>query len=112
MSETIPIACTLGAGDMKQRLAWIADLNARRLKRHERNDLTLRLIYDPKARRDVARLAAQERACCAFLAFELAESAEGVVLTVTAPEAAREAADTLFDGFTAGNVPASACGCC
>jgi hypothetical protein len=111
MSETVPIACTLGAGDFQQRLAWIADLNQRRLKRHARTDLTLTLVYDRAARRDVARLAAQERECCAFLTFELADSAEGAVLTITAPEDAREAVDTLFAGFTSGKAP-TACGCC
>lgn len=111
MSEAIPIACTLGAGDLQQRQAWIADLNRRQLKRHTRNDLTLTLVYRRKARRDVARLAAQERACCAFLTFEVADSPEGTVLTVTAPEAARLAAETLFAGFTAGQAP-GACGCC
>lgn len=112
MSEAPPIACTLGAGDFQARLAWIADLNQRRLKRHARHDLTLTLVYDKAARREVVRLAAQERACCAFLTFDVADSREGTVLTVTAPEAAREAADTLFEGFTSDKPATNACGCC
>lgn len=112
MSESLPIACTLGAGDLKARLAWIADLNRGHLKRHARNDLALTLVYDRSARDDVARLAAQEGECCAFLAFDVADGPEGTVLTVTAPEDAREAADTLFEGFMAGKPAASACGCC
>lgn len=112
MSESIPIACTLGAGDLKARLAWIADLNRRRLKRHARNGLTLTLVYDRDARDDVARLAAQEGECCAFLAFDIADGPEVTELTVTAPEEAREAADTLFEGFMAGKPAAGGCGCC
>jgi hypothetical protein len=112
LSEPVPIACTLSAGDVRQRLAWIADLNQRRLLRHRRDDLTLSLVYDREAGPDVDRFVAQERECCPFLAFRVEDGADGIVMTVTAPEAAREAAATLFDGFTGGQPAARACGCC
>ena len=112
MSESVPIACTLSAGDVRQRLAWIADLNQRRLLRHRRDDLTLSLVYDREAGPDVDRFVAQERECCPFLAFRVEDSADVIVMTVTAPEAARDAADMLFDGFTGGQTAAGACGCC
>ncbi len=112
MSQPVPIACTLSAGDVHQRLAWIADLNQRRLVRHRRDDLTLSLVYDREARPDVDRLVAQESECCPFLAFRVEDGVDGIVMTVTAPEEAREAADTLFDGFTGGQPAARACGCC
>lgn len=112
MSKPAPIACNLSSGDFRQRLAWITDLNRRQLVRHERADLTLSLVYGKAARADVDRLVAQERECCPFLSFDVADGAEGVVMTVTAPEEAREAAGLLFDGFTSGRPASPACGCC
>jgi len=48
---------------------------------------------------DVRKMVEQERLCCAFLAFELDEQPDGVCVTITAPEAARDAADSLFGQF-------------
>ena len=114
MPSEAPIACTLGAGVDAERVRWIAALNERSLRRHEQSGLTLRLIYDAAARSDVERLVAQEQACCAFLSFEVAEAAEGLVVSISAPERAREAAEAIFGEFTASkpNERASACGCC
>jgi hypothetical protein len=114
MTSEAPIACSLGAGDYAERIRWIAALNGRSLRRHEQSDLTLRLVYDAAARSDVARLVAQEQACCAFLDFDVAEAPEGLVLSITAPERAREAAEAIFGEFTGANPQgrASACGCC
>ncbi len=47
MNAETPIACTLGAGDYRARMDWIAGLNVKGLRRHESEDLTLRLYYDP-----------------------------------------------------------------
>ncbi len=107
------IACTLGAGDFKARVAWIADLNATALREHQRDDLVLSLVYAPEARDQVRQLVAQEQACCAFLAFELREDADASRLTITAPEAAREAAEMVLEPFISGKPVASAgWGCC
>jgi hypothetical protein len=43
-----PIACTLTAGDLRDRLAWIATLNRDALRGYDRGDLTLRLRYAPR----------------------------------------------------------------
>lgn len=103
MSQTHepPIICTLGAGDFKARLAWIAELNATSLLSHRRNDLSLELTYAPQARDEVRQMVAQERACCAFLILELCEADHAVYLSITAPERAREAAETTFAPFQA-----------
>lgn len=108
-----PIACTLDTDSFKNRLAWIAALNARALARSRRNDLTLTLEYQRDAIDDVRELARGEQACCAFLDFRLDEHADKLVLTVTAPETARDAADMLFQQFEARSMPleTSACGC-
>ena len=41
----------------------------------------------------------KEQSCCAFLAFDLKENTAGVLLTITAPGSAADAADALFDHF-------------
>jgi hypothetical protein len=113
MDTAPPIACTLDAGSFKTRLAWIADLNAKALTQSRRGDLALTLEYRREALEDVRELVRGEQACCAFLDFSLDERADHLVLTITAPEAARDAADMLFEQFEARGSPveASACGC-
>jgi hypothetical protein len=108
MTLEAPIACSLAARDYVERLRWIAALNSRSLRRCEQTGLTLRLVYDMAARADVERLAAQERACCAFLDFEVTEGPQGLVLAITAPERARAAAEAMFGAFTAAQAPAQA----
>lgn len=49
-SEAAPVACTLGAGDFKTRLAAIANLNSRALRGQRRDDLRLELTYAADAR--------------------------------------------------------------
>lgn len=41
----------------------------------------------------------KESDCCAFLRFDLSVANDAVHLLITAPEAARDAADMLFDHF-------------
>ncbi|WP_325344437.1 hypothetical protein [Xylophilus sp.] len=93
-----PIACTLDTGSFKERIAWIADLNARSLMSSRRSDLALTLEYQPAARSDVRKLVHNEQACCVFLNFDLDERADRLILTIVAPDtAARDAADVLFE---------------
>jgi hypothetical protein len=108
-----PIACTLDAGSFKDRLAWISALDARALTASRRGDLALTLEYRREALDDVRELVRGEQACCAFLDFSLDERDDRLILTITAPEAARDAADMLFEQFGARDTPAkaSACGC-
>ena len=94
-----PIACCLSDGDYQRRIAWIADLTREALQTHERDDLMLRLVYAPEAAAKVRALVEQERICCAFLTFEVHEHSDAMYVTITAPEDARRAADTLFAPF-------------
>jgi hypothetical protein len=66
VADQRPIACTLTAGDLRDRLAWIAALNWDELRGYDRAGLMLRLRYSPQARQQVAELMRQEQACCAF----------------------------------------------
>jgi hypothetical protein len=56
-------------------------------------------VYALDAADEVAELVAKERACCAFLDFDMTTRADGVHLVITAPESAAEAAAMLFDHF-------------
>lgn len=108
-----PIACTLVAGDFKERLAWIAELNRDALLAARRNDLQLELTYAPHALEDVRELIRREQQCCAFLEFDLHAEGAVVRLVVTAPEEARKAAELVFEPFQSKDAAGSvaSCGC-
>jgi hypothetical protein len=97
--DEAPIACTLQAGDYKDRLAWIAELARDGLLGIRQKDLQLELRYASSVADRVREMVGKEQECCAFLKFELFETAEGVCLTITAPERARDVADALFEQF-------------
>jgi hypothetical protein len=111
MTEAPPIACTLAPGAYRDRIAWIGDLTRDALRSHERRDLVLDLRYAPEARDRVREMVRNEQACCGFLSFDLRDEPNEIRLIITAPETAREAADTLFEQFVAGAPASSACGC-
>lgn len=100
MAADPAIACTLSATDYRVRLAEIAALTRDALRHAERRGLTLDLRYAPEAAARVRRLVEQERACCAFLQFELQEGAGEVRLLVTASPAAAEAIPDLLAELT------------
>ena len=110
-SEPAPIACTLGSGDFRQRLAWIADLNRDALRAQHREGLRLALTYASAALDRVREMVARERDCCAFLTFELQHEAGTVRLVIEAPEEARDALDVVFEPFQARDPAATGCGC-
>ena len=94
-----PIACTLSIGDYKQRLAEIAVLARDALRSHERDGLALRLKYAATAGDRVKEMVEREQECCAFMNFKLQEEGEEILVTISAPEEARAAAETLFEQF-------------
>ncbi len=95
----LAIACTLGAGDFKERVAGIRALASRSLRSSHRKPLQLRLVYGPEALAEVEDLVAKESDCCSFLAFDLRHDDQCVRLTITAPVEAFSAADELFAHF-------------
>lgn len=95
----LAIACTLDAGDFKERVAGIRDLAARSLRSSHRKPLQLELVYGPAALAEVEDLVAKESDCCSFLDFDLEHDAGAVRLTITAPLEALPAADELFAHF-------------
>ena len=111
-SERPPIACTLTAGNFKDRIAWIGELTRDALRSYERQDLALDLRYTPEAADRVREMVRKEQECCAFLTFEIHENVDELRLTITAPEQAREAADQLFEQFAASAPTKPVLGCC
>jgi hypothetical protein len=90
--DAIPFACTLDLQALGTRLAEIARLCARHLRGHRLEGRTLRLAFAPAAAEELGRLVALERACCAFLHFEVARHADAIELAIVAP--AHAALDT------------------
>jgi acetolactate synthase regulatory subunit len=99
MPEGTPIACTLTPSELKNRLQWIASLMRDALRACERRGLELTLRFAPEAVERVRELVRREQACCGFLTFELHEAQNEIELTITAPEEARPAVNTIFGRF-------------
>jgi hypothetical protein len=106
-----PIACRLAPEDLRDRLAWIGELTRNALRGHERHDLMLVLRYAPEAAERVREMVRREEACCSFLTFDVREQADEIRLAVKAPEEARDAADMLFEQFSASAEGRPARGC-
>ena len=94
-----PIACTLQPGDYAQRLSWIAELARDGLIGVKRDDLRLELTYATSVAERVREMVSKEQECCAFLTFELSDTADELRLSISAPERARDVADALFEPF-------------
>jgi hypothetical protein len=97
--KSLPIACTLTPGDLRERLALIRQLTAEALLGYDRDGLVLALRYAPAALERVRAMVASEQHCCAFLKFEVRGQPDVVHVTITAPENARDAAEELFEQF-------------
>ena len=103
--EQHPIACTLSGEARQDRRAWIATLVRDALRGSERDDLTLHLRFAPEAVQRVQDMVRMEQACCGFLSFEMDTRPQEIWLTISAPEAARSAADAFFAPFTTSAAP-------
>ena len=115
LSETTkPIACTLGGPTMAERLHRIKALTDTSLLSHELRGDQLRLVYRHDAVNEVRAIVELERDCCTFLNFVIEDVRPSIVLIISAPPDAREAAAWLFAHFLPRNgdqEPGKACGC-
>jgi hypothetical protein len=103
--KSLPIACTLTAGDLQERLGAIRKLTSEALLGYQHDGHALTLRYAPDAIGPVRAMVTAEQHCCGFLEFEVRQLADAVHVTITAPAHAREAADELFAQFIAGIEP-------
>jgi hypothetical protein len=101
MNDTQPVACTLGAGDLQQRLSTIAQIGADSLtgRTLENGRHVLRFRSDELTRQRLDDIVAAEVECCAFLDLSLADDDRELVLTIAAPADAAPVADDLALAF-------------
>lgn len=106
MTDALPIACSLDAGDLKQRLAAIAEIGAESLLGRETDGgrHLLRFRSDAETRRRLEEIVAAEAECCSFLDLTLEERSDELILSVAAPENGQAVADELAAAF--GGAPA------
>lgn len=102
MADDIPIACSLGAGDLAQRLTEIGEVGADSLISREADGdrHLLRFRADADSRRRLEEIVAAEAECCAFLDLALSERDGELVLSIAAPSDAKAIADGLAEAFT------------
>jgi DNA-binding transcriptional MerR regulator len=96
-SDDPPIACTLGAGEMQDRLTEWDRLLRHAIGRSPLASGGLRVEFDERI--DVgalARLVVAEQACCAFFRFAITVDGRGVALEVDAPADALDLVAGLF----------------
>ena len=100
MTEYKPVACTLGTGELEQRLAAIAEVGAEGLvsRSVENGRHLLRFHSNGSTRRRLEDIVAAEAECCSFLDLSLREEEGELVLSIAAPDA-QALADELAAGF-------------
>jgi hypothetical protein len=106
-----PIACSLSAEDLPERLAWIRQVTTQSLLAHRLDGTRLHLTYVPEARAELERIVASERQCCGFLDFDIRDAQGGIELVIKAPAEAGANARWLFDQFLPRATAVKACGC-
>ncbi len=108
MTTDPPIACTLTAAEMPARLAEIRAVGDAALRSAEAggSGAVLRFGPDPDIRTRLAAIVAAESVCCAFLEFDLDDSATETVLTIEAPEGGEQAMHQLVGAFRGPSMPA------
>jgi hypothetical protein len=101
MNTETPVACSLDAGQLEDRLTAIEEVGARGLTSHTVEDghHVLRFRRSRKARRQLEAIVAAEADCCSFLDLSLRDDGKDLVLSIAAPEHARELGDQLAHSF-------------
>lgn len=101
MTTDDPVACSLGAADLEQRLAAVAAIGADSLISREVRDgrHLLRFRGDGATRRRLEEIIAAEARCCAFLDLSLSDENGELLLSIAAPDDAQAVADGLAAAF-------------
>lgn len=96
-----PIACTLAADQLQERISLIDTLACDALLAREPIDGGLRARFrdEPGTEQRVRQLAAAESECCAFLRFDVHRDRHTLVLDITGPPEAQAAIKELFPAF-------------
>jgi len=101
-----PVACSLGAGALEQRLAAIAEIGADSLisRRAERGRHLLCFRPDAATRQRLEEIIAAEAECCSVLNLSLDQKGDELTLSIAAPRQAQALADGLARAFTSSSV--------
>ena len=101
--DALPIACSLSAGELPERMAQMAALGRDALidTRIEGTRARLRFAAAPDVRERVDVIVAAESLCCAFLTMRVTNEAGAVVLNIDAPDGAELVLSEMVDPFTA-----------
>lgn len=101
MTEDKPIACSLDAGELEQRLAAIAEIGADSLVSRGLDGVHHRLRFrsDDATRRRLDSIVAAEAKCCSFLDLSVREEDDLLILSISAPGDGQAVADQLARAF-------------
>ena len=101
MGSETPIACSLSAGDYRERLEQIRAIGREALIGAEDGDGAVRLVFadDAPIRAQLEDIVAAEAACCPFLDLQIGQSPEGITLTIAAPPEAAPIVRDLVGSF-------------
>jgi hypothetical protein len=101
MSDELPIACTLSATELPERLAEMSELGRAALLDVERDGTRAVLRFRPDATtgQRLAAIVAAEARCCAFLDMALREERDTLSLSIVAPADAGLVLDELVAAF-------------
>jgi hypothetical protein len=84
MDTWVPIACSLQGGDARRRSQeWKAVVGQRLGVRRSDQHLTIRFAASAMLRAELAGRVVAERQCCGFVAWELDDRGDGILLTVS-----------------------------
>ena len=99
----LPIACSLSAGELPERMAQMAALGHDALidTRIEGTRARLRFAAAAHVRERIDAIVAAESRCCAFLTMRVTSEAGVVVLNIDAPDGADHVLSEMVDAFTA-----------
>jgi len=101
MTAEPPIACSLNATELPIRLAAMTDLGRDALLEAHTEDrrALLRFAAGSGVRERVEKIVAAESQCCAFLAMQVIDARDEVVLSIAAPEGAEPVLEELVSAF-------------
>ena len=107
MTPDTPIACSLDADELRQRLSEISAIGGQALRYVHSlpGQAVLRFAAEDETRARLEAIVTAEARCCAFMDFELRDEPGAIVMTISAPEGAELVLDELVAAFS-GEVPA------
>ncbi len=101
MPNDQPIACSLSATELPQRLAEMAALGHAALIETSRAGSQAELRFAPGAtvRQRLEGIVANEARCCPFLTMTVSEKPDAITLHLAAPDGAEKAVSEITEAF-------------